>query len=120
MLRDESRASRELNVRYLCFGTSISEAQRKSASRPSCSLHWTSATREACVVAMSRFELDQINQAFAELTGCLEDAAGLAAEGQASGVKASTLRELQDQIAPKLRCCCSLLDRISALLAEVD
>ena len=69
---------------------------------------------------MSRYELDQINKAVAELTGSLEDAAGLAAEGQAFTAEGATLRELQDQIAPKLRCCCSLLDRISALLAEVD
>ena len=76
--------------------------------------------REACVGAMSRFELDQINKAFAELTGCLEDAAGLAAEGQASTAEVATLRVLQDQIAPELKGCSSTLDRIAHLLSEVD
>ena len=69
---------------------------------------------------MSRYDLDQISQTFAELTGWLEDAGGLAAQGQSSGAEVSTLRELQDQIVPKLKGCNSLLGRIAHLLREVD
>lgn len=59
------------------------------------------ATASVCVV-MADFERDRKSRGFADLTAFLEDAAGLAVEGQFSQRSLATIRDTVIQIWPLL------------------
>jgi len=70
---------------------------------------WTSEPQEACVGVMDEFERDGISKRFANLTALLEDAAGLAVEGQSRQRSLALIRKNIAHIWPLLIACVAQL-----------
>ncbi|MEP2532725.1 hypothetical protein [Shimia sp.] len=81
-------------------------------------MDWTSCGPQACVSAMEKDTKYNFGEAFARLTCLLEDAAGLAADGQSPRLKAMTRVHISDALETALHAVGAVLNEIRAELDQ--